>query len=78
MSDESLRKAGRAELDRLNTSGKKPAAEAPKPKRKRVESTGWAGLLGIGKAKERRVGTDGEGLDEAVDKAIKGAKPDPY
>jgi hypothetical protein len=74
MSDESLRKAGRAELDRLNGAAAKPKAAEPPKKRKRVESSGYAGLLGIGKKKERRVGTEGDTVTEAVDKAVNGAK----
>lgn len=76
MSNESLRRAGRAELDRLNAAAV-PGAKPPKAKKKRVTTT-WRQVLGIGQAKERRVGPAGETVDEAVDRAVKGAKRDPY
>lgn len=70
MSDETLRKAGRAELDRLNGGAKKAAAPAPK-KRKQI-ATSYADLAGIGKKKTvRRV-------DQMVDEAVENAKPDNY
>jgi hypothetical protein len=74
MSDETMRKAGRAELDRLNAGAKK-AAETPKPKKKpRHEARSFGDLVGIGKAKERRVGEKGQTVSDAVDEAVKGAK----
>ena len=77
MSDETLRRAGRAELDRLNAESLKKAAVVPKAKRKQV-TTSLSDVLGIGKSKERRMGPSGDSVDDVVDKAIKGAKPDPY
>lgn len=62
MSDESMRKAGRAELDRLNGGAKKAAPAAPK-ERKRVE-TSYGDLMGVGKKKKLRR------VDQEVSKAI--------
>lgn len=76
--DEQLRKAGRAELDRLRASSAKPAPAAPAKKRPRHAAATFGDLVGIGKRKERRVGETGESMSEAVDKAVKGAKPDSY
>lgn len=79
MSDESMRRAGRAELDRLNAASAKEGSQPlPKPKKKKRVSTSWGDLVGIGREKQQRVGTEGETLDEAVDRAVRGAKPDPY
>lgn len=77
MSDESDRRAGRAELDRLNANAVK-GVKPPAKKKLRIGTLGWKDVLGIGKEKEARVGPAGETVDEVVDKAIKGAKPDPY
>lgn len=66
MSDESLRRAGRAELDRLNADKKDAPAEAKKP-RKRVTTT-YGDLIGAGKKKTLRR------VDQEVDKAVGEAK----
>ena len=76
MTDETLRKAGRAELDRLNAPAKKQAAQEPSKKRPRYEGRTFGDVLGIGKKK--RPVHDGKTVDEAVDEAVKGAKRDPF
>jgi hypothetical protein len=64
MSDESLRRAGRAELDRLNAGAQTPAeaekaaARGEKPKRDIV----------------RRYGPKGQTVDDVVSEAVDGAK----
>lgn len=64
MSDETLRKAGRAELDRLNAQPQSRETEdTPRKPRKQVESS-YKGLLGIGKKKTLRR------VDQEVNKAI--------
>lgn len=69
---ENMRRAGRAELDRLNAQSKKtPAGVTPK-KRPRYKGKSFGDVVGIGKAKEPR--HRGESVDEAVDKAVSGAK----
>jgi hypothetical protein len=73
MSDETMRKAGRAELDRLNAGAKKAAPETPKKKPRHKAAT-FGDLVGIGKAKERRVGEKGQTVSDVVDEAVKGAK----
>jgi hypothetical protein len=64
MSDESLRRAGRAELDRLNAGAQTPA----KPKKR---------LPAKEKPKrdiERRYGPNGKSVDDVVSEAVDGAK----
>ena len=63
MSDESLRRAGRAELDRLRAGSKKPAAKPAK--RPRYNS---ASVVGIGKKKEPM--HRGKSVDEVLREVI--------
>jgi hypothetical protein len=64
MSDESLRRAGRAELDRLNAGAQTP----PKPKKR----------LRVGEKPKRdivrRYGPKGQTVDDVVSEAVDGAK----
>jgi hypothetical protein len=66
MSDESMRRAGRAELDRLNAGAKKPA-QTPQKKRLPAKEKPKRDLV-------RRFGPNGKSVDEVVDEAVSGAK----